>query len=283
MRYRSLLGILVIFMLLVAGTALAQAYPPYLALGDSIDFGYVTQAGFEYVNPTNFIPYGDYLSTTFHLNEVNAGCPGETSGSMLSATAVDHGCRAFKSYFPLHTTYASTQMAFATAYLKAHPATKLVTLQVGANDGFIAQEYCMTQPDFAACMGATLPGVLMNVYVNVGTMIDGIRATGYHGIIIVVNYYSLDYTDPNATYLSTVLNTTLAQIAQAKHVYVADVFTAFQNASMNPFAQGKTCYAGLLNVDPADQTQCDVHPTQSGHRLMAKAIGETYRAALAAQ
>ena len=40
--------------LLVSGVA-TQADPghPYLALGDSVSFGYITQAGFEYRNPDN--------------------------------------------------------------------------------------------------------------------------------------------------------------------------------------------------------------------------------------
>jgi len=67
----------------------------YLALGDSVAFGFITQAGFEYVNAANFVPYGDYVSAEFRFNEVNAACPGETTASFLSSTGVDNGCRAF--------------------------------------------------------------------------------------------------------------------------------------------------------------------------------------------
>jgi lysophospholipase L1-like esterase len=284
MRFRSLVSALVVLLLLVVGgSALAQNFPPYLALGDSIAFGFTTQAGFEYVNPTNFIPYGDYLSSNFHLTEVNAGCPGETSSSFLSAATPDHGCAYFKSTFPLHTKYVSTQYAFAASYLKLHPNTKLITLQIGANDGFMLEDYCDTQPDPLTCIATNLPGVLANVGANVNTILTGLRGAGFQGTIIVVNYYSLDYTDANATYLSIALNQVLSQVAAAHGAYVADVFSAFQTAAQNPFAQGKTCYAGLLNVDPLDQTKCDVHPTQSGHRLMAKTIGNTYKLALASQ
>ena len=32
---------------------------PYLALGDSVSLGFITNAGFEYVNPQNFIGFPD--------------------------------------------------------------------------------------------------------------------------------------------------------------------------------------------------------------------------------
>jgi hypothetical protein len=60
---------------------------------------------------------------------------------------------------------------------------------------------------------------------------------------------------------------------------VADVFTAFQKVVANPVVGGKTCNAGLLNVDPQHLDLCDVHPSQSGQRLIAKTITQAYRAA----
>ena len=63
---------------------------------------------------------------------------------------------------------------------------------------------------------------------------------------------------------------------------VANAFTAFKAAASTRFAGGKTCKAGLLNVDPLDATQAssDVHPTQSGHQLLADTVEATYKAAL---
>lgn len=47
----------------------------YLALGDSVVFGYIDQAGYEYFYPENFVGYADWTSLTLSLNPVNAGCP----------------------------------------------------------------------------------------------------------------------------------------------------------------------------------------------------------------
>ncbi|MGC2110953.1 MAG: hypothetical protein WA655_15635, partial [Candidatus Korobacteraceae bacterium] len=53
-----------------------------------------------------------------------------------------------------------------------------------------------------------------------------------------------------------------------------DVFTAFQAATSNSFAMGNTCVAGLLNASnpPTDPPSCDVHPSQSGHKLIAQVV-----------
>src|SRR5260370_19789299 len=86
-----------------------------LALGDSAPFGYITRAGFQYVNADNFIAYPQYLALLRHEDAVNAACPGETTGSFLSLTAIDNGCRAYRAVAPLHVSYASTQLEFAAS------------------------------------------------------------------------------------------------------------------------------------------------------------------------
>jgi len=259
---------------LAAGPAFAWDEDTVLSLGDSVAFGYITQAGHQYVNPSNFIGYPEYVAGALHGTAVNAACPGETSGSLLSAAAPDNGCRQFRSAFPLHVSYGTTQMAFATSYLKHH-RVHLVTLGIGANDLFILQDSCATAPDPTQCIGAGLPATLQSIATNVATILGGLRAAGYGGQIMVVNYYSLDYSDATGTGITALLNQALAGAAKAFGASVADVFTAFQKATTNPLVAGKPCNAGLLNVDPQDETACDVHPAQSGQRLMALTVLRT--------
>jgi len=45
---------------------------PYLALGDSVSFGFITQAGFEYVNPDNFIGFPTYVGQAIKFRTSNA-------------------------------------------------------------------------------------------------------------------------------------------------------------------------------------------------------------------
>jgi lysophospholipase L1-like esterase len=53
---------------------------------------------------------------------------------------------------------------------------------------------------------------------------------------------------------------------------VADLFTAFKSVAANAAFGGKTCNTGLLNASVQNQLLCDVHPSQSGHQLIAKTI-----------
>jgi len=250
-----------------------------LSLGDSVVFGYITRAGHAYVNPTNFIGYPEHDSLLLNLDFANAACPGETTGSLLSATAPDNGCRAFRSAFPLHVPYSSTQIAFATEFLRLHRRVRVVTIGVGANDLFLLQNSCATNSNPTACVDAELPTVLASISADMAKILLDIRSTGYGGEIVIVNYYSLDYSDAANTAITKLLNQSIEAPAKSFGAVIADVFTAFQNAVSNPAIGGKVCNAGLLNVNPQDPTQatCDVHPSQSGQQLIAGAVARAVR------
>jgi lysophospholipase L1-like esterase len=265
-----------------AATLLSASAPaegkdrPYLALGDSVVFGFITQAGFEYVNPDNFVGYPSYVDAALRLEAFNAACPGEATSGFISSTDADNGCRPFRAAFPLHLAYTSTQLEFATGFLQANPNTRLVTIGLGANDIFLLELACFGDP---VCIGNGLPQVLATISSNMDTILSGLRATGFHGVLMVVNYYSLDYSDPAGTAGTVLLNRAVTAPAAAHGAIVADVFTAFQAAAST--AGGKTCRAGLLNASPQNQFTCDVHPSQSGQQLIAATVEDAFRAALA--
>jgi len=260
----------------IGGTAAADERDEALVLGDSVAFGYIATAGYAYGNPENFVGFANRLDDTF-LNAADGACPGETTGSFLSSTAADFGCRAFRAQFPLHVNYASTQLEFATAYLKHHHNVRLVTITLGANDGFLLEAGCASAPDPTTCIEAGLTTLLGTVVQNLQTIIGDLRATGYWGAIVLTNYYSVDYSDAPATALTQALNGAIAAAAAAQGAKVADLFTAFQTVAANPAFGGKTCNAGLLNASAANQLLCDVHPSQSGQQLIARTISHAYR------
>jgi lysophospholipase L1-like esterase len=257
--------------LLSEGASQADPGHPYLALGDSVSFGYITQAGFEYQNPDNFIGFPTYVGQALGMTPTNAACPGEATSGFSSATGADNGCRLFKANFPLHESYSGTQLVFATAFLNAHPNTKLVTIQLGANDTFLLQKSCSNDP---TCIGAGLPALLGTISANMDEIFRALEAAHFNGRLIVVNYYSLDYADAAGTGLTQLLNQAIASHAHADGAIVADAFTAFRHASAS--AGGHTCAAGLLNASPQNQFLCDVHPSQSGQELLAQAVVDAY-------
>jgi lysophospholipase L1-like esterase len=155
---------------------------------------------------------------------------------------------------------------------------RLVTITLGANDGFLLEDGCVSQPDPTGCIRAGVPALLATVEGNLQTILADLRATGFGGAIVITNYYSLDYSDAAATGLTALLNGALAAPAAAYGAVVADLFTAFKTvASSRPFG-GKTCNTGLLNASVHSQLSCDVHPSQSGHRLIAQTITRAFRA-----
>jgi lysophospholipase L1-like esterase len=268
----------------IGASAVAEENGEALILGDSVSYAYIASVGYEYfyTNPDNFIGFANELGYRLHLDVVNSACPGETSGSFLSATAPDNGCRAFRGLFPLHVNYTSTQAAFATAYLKSHRHVRLVTVLLGANDGLLLEESCASNTTPAAveaCILAGAPALLTQVATNIETILAGLRATGYAGPIVVANYYSLNYADAAGTALSADLNAAIAAPVGAYGAVIADVFTAFGTVAANPAFAGNTCNTGLLNPDVYNQFVCNIHPAQTGHRLIAKTILEALRKA----
>ena len=94
-----------------------------------------------------------------------------------------------------------------------------------------------------------------------------------------MNYYSLDYSNQFETELIMGLNQAITAPASAYDALVADVFSAFEAAASSQFAGGNTCVAGLLNgSNPATSPpSCDIHPSQSGHKLMAQVVAGVYQ------
>jgi lysophospholipase L1-like esterase len=123
-----------------------------------------------------------------------------------------------------------------------------------------------------ACIEHGLPALLAEVAGNIEKILAALRDTGYVGAIVVTNYYSTDYSNAASTALTAALNGAIAAPASAYRAAVADVFTAFKKAASQPAFGGKTCNTGLLNPDVSNQYLCDIHPAQTGHRLIAETI-----------
>ncbi len=271
--------------LLVAGSGNAfadEGRREVLVLGDSVAFGYIASVGYDYfyTRPENFVSFANDVSDWFHLDVANASCPGETTGSFLSSTAPDNGCRTYRELYPLHVDYHSTQVDFAIDYLKHHHAVGLVTITLGANDGLLLEASCASQPTpelVEECIEAGAPAVLEKVAENMQRILTDLRATGYLGAIVITNYYSLDYSDLPATALTADLNAAVAAPAQAFGAVVADDFGAFEAVAASSSFGGQTCKTGLLNPDVLTPYACNIHPARAGHRLIAKTVVHALR------
>ncbi|HEX6539391.1 MAG TPA: SGNH/GDSL hydrolase family protein [Candidatus Dormibacteraeota bacterium] len=257
-------------------TAGNAALPKYLALGDSIAFGYAGHptpppgGGSPYNNAAAFIGYPAYVGQSFGLDTTNAACPGETSGSFITASAPDNGCHAFKAAFPLHVSYSGeSQLQFADEFLKSHSDTQLVTIHTGADDGLLVIEQCGGLAG-SACINAELGTTLSTISANLTTIVQSLRANGYDGDMVLVNFYSLNYANAAETNLVRQLNSTIAGVASAQHLELADAFTAFQHAADR--TGGDTCATGLLGTGSSVLGRCDLHPDTLGQQLLATTV-----------
>jgi lysophospholipase L1-like esterase len=254
----------------------SDANGTYLALGDSVAFGYVPPDAVpapNYRDQHSFVGYPEYLAEQLNERVSNASCPGETTASMLVAGAQSNGCEnspgspiGYATLYPLHVQYRGTQIDYALHYLAAHKHTRLVTIDIGANDVFLCQETTADHCTSAAELGA----VANEIAANLGTIFDDLRGAGYDGPIVVLTYYSLSYSDPAAIAGAKFLDSVIAGATIAKGGIVADGFSAFEGPSL-AFG-GDPCAAGLLIKLP-DGT-CNIHPSPAGHRLLAAAIAQ---------
>jgi len=266
--------------------ALASAGSPpgyYLALGDSVAFGYrppqVTTVA-QYENADNFVGYPTDVGAAENLVTVNASCPGETTSSMLSVTAQSNGCEnsvgspvGYRTAFPLHVAYSGSQMAYAVQFLQSHPTTRLVTIDIGANDAFICEATSGTD---GCTTSAALSALEKTITTNMKTIFSDLRnEAGYHGPIVTLDYYSTNYADATTNAQSELLNSVINGPTVAAGGIVANGYSAFEAAAA-PYG-GNACAAGLLVKLPGGT--CNIHPTAYGHQLLARAIEQALAAA----
>jgi lysophospholipase L1-like esterase len=250
----------------------------YLALGDSVSFGYqeptVVPAP-DYTTAASFVGFPEIVASDLHLKLTNLACPGETSSSLINASAQSFGCEtsltpttpAYRPTFPLHTKYSGSQLSAAVKFLKANPKTRLVTLMVGANDYFL----CVATTADQCQSNVEQIGVVGTVAKNVRTIVTTLRKKAhYDGQLVLVGYYA------TSSALAAATEGLDVQIKQAGHgfkIRYANAFNSFAAASVH--AGGTACSAGLLTE--LSTGGCGVHPSAAGQTLLASTVIRSLR------
>ncbi len=248
-----------------AGAPKVTAGSTYLALGDSVTFGYMEPGVVpapDYHNAASFRAYPEQLGAELHLRVANAACPGETSASLVNASAPSLGCEnAYRRLYPLHVSYTGSQLAYAVKFLRRHHDVRLVSLMIGANDLFLCQS--------AANSGCTQNAALAKVAANTRRILSAIRTRArYRGQLALVNYYSLDYGSAAVNAFSMRLDHAMDSSAKRFHAEIADGFGELQAAALH--SGGDSCAAGLLTQLRAGG--CGIHPSYAGQALLAQAL-----------
>jgi lysophospholipase L1-like esterase len=214
---------LALSVLAFASTARAEGpSQTYLALGDSLAFGYSQQLfneNFPTESPTAF-EHGytnDLLGNTVKegVQLTNKGCPGETTDSLIGngplAAALkipgESPCAYHKVGFPLHSEYGGTKSQLESALetiavdaASGTPVTKL-TLDIGANDIFRSERACKkeVEEEFAKegkskygstgteavqnCVKAHIPETYQHIVENTGRILFVLRnGSSFRGV-----------------------------------------------------------------------------------------------------
>jgi lysophospholipase L1-like esterase len=258
----------------------AKGKDVYLAVGDSIAFGY-SPVILNPFPPSNFKGYPEFIATSpgfAFVQELNIACPGETSGSFLNATAPDNHCRDYKGSgggVLLHVPYVGTQLSKMVQLLQTEKDISLVTINIGGNDLLLLQNACLANPvpSFEACVTTKLPTVLAVYAQNLSAILGAIRGQNsgkYKGKIALLTQYSTDYRPQD--YIQQIAVSAFNSVARLAsltyNVKIADGYGAFAAASAH---NGKDpCASGLLI--PLSATTCDVHPSAAGQKLLADTV-----------
>jgi lysophospholipase L1-like esterase len=253
----------------------------YLALGDSVTFGYmepqVTPAP-NYHDPAAFPGYPEQLGALLHLRVANAACPGETSASLINVHGPSLACENtpqhsdvhYRFNFPLHVSYTGSQLAYAVAYLHHHHDVRLVSLMIGANDFF----RCQVTTSDACARSSEQNAVATALTKNIHTILSAIRRRAHYvGQLVIVNYYALNYASRATAAQAQALDRIQDAAAKPFGVRIADGFGAFKSASAH--SSGDPCTAGLLTQLGAGK--CGVHPSYAGQALLAAAVEKAVR------
>jgi lysophospholipase L1-like esterase len=237
----------------------AQAAPApeyYLALGDSLAFGFQPNGDFTH-------GYVQQLSATLpRLVLVNLGCPGETSTSFVLGGRCPYPGGA-------------SQLATAVAFLRAHPGrVKLVTIDIGGND----VNHCVTSAGIdRACFNQGL----LDIAINVSVAVARLRRAAPYATSVGMTYYDtvlaawLAGAAGQALARQSLvfvhqLNSLLSLIFRAARFRVADVAAAFSTDDFTLTPNGLP-----LNVARICQwtwmcVRRDIHANTTGYGVIAQ-------------
>jgi lysophospholipase L1-like esterase len=247
----------------------------YLALGDSLAFGY-SEAKFDELypeeNPADYdTGYVDDFAHVLKLGDpklqvINDGCPGETTESFIK------GPCEYQLAFALHHPYVggptSSQLSDALSYLQANPNTNPITLDIGANDALgVIETTCKEE---AACVVKEAPALFAHIAANLGLILGDLRGADPHATIIVLGLYNpFGEKLPGGDALTAQLNEVMSKVASVVGARFADPLPVFNP----PGALEEPTICLLTNMCTPLK---DIHPTTLGYAVLAGLIAKQY-------
>jgi len=247
------------------GTSSGPSY--YLALGDSITYGYQPTKEKPGAVPADYnTGYVDIVAARLRklspaLELVNYGCPGEST-----VTFARGGCPAFPKYFKPHSEYRGGQQAAALAFLRAHSGDDgLVTVSLYGNDWLpVVLDTCKGD---VSCVRKRGPQAIVAFGSRLTSIVGRLRADAPTAQIAVTGAWN-----PEPSQLASLkplyrsLEAAIAHAASVGQARTAPMVPVF-NAPGTPRAQrARLCRLTFIC------SEGDPHPTDAGYRAIASAV-----------
>jgi lysophospholipase L1-like esterase len=240
-----------------ANPVLAGARHYYMAIGDSLSFGF--QPNLDFTNG-----FADDLGSDLHKaygsSAINFACARESTKTMISG-----GC---PGRFILHQSYTSAQLDAAVAFIERHVGLiSPVTLEIGANDVLpdFDQATCAPVANYMAHLAAMDQNLTESILPRLQDALA--TSTGHRaGDLVLLNYYNPFVRQcANSADFVHLINDHLAADAFQFRIPVVDVYAAFGG---DAFMADHICDLTWI-CDPQFH---DIHPKSAGYHLIAQAI-----------
>jgi len=316
----GLIGCVVAIVLALSALAFAStasAAPPkpnYLALGDSLAFGYSAQLfnqNFPAEPPTAFENgyVNDYFATITGSPKtlINYGCPGETTDSMIGTGPLGKAMEAKLGGthteacgyhnlggYPLHNEYggmkSQLEAALETIAAGAAPGgtpVETVTLDIGPNDEVHQLDQCSNPfPPQVNCFLPVLPHILKNLVdildvIRFGSTWGGVNYTGKLVVLGVYNPYGALFKPNHELVPMSNKAQALLNSEEKKRVTEPEPGACYANSLPYFNPQNHTEPKRLQTLTemanpngPTNTLQRDIHASPLGYQELANIIAE---------
>jgi lysophospholipase L1-like esterase len=247
-------------------TAAPQSY--YLALGDSIAFGFQPTKARGGISPRRFdTGYVDVLAARLRtlapaIQVVNYGCPGESL-----VTFIRGGCFWLGEGGRLHDSFRGAQLDAALDFLRAHPGqVSPIPVTLWGNDIQGFEERCGNEP---RCIRRRAPRALGSMASRLRSILSRLRAAAPDAEIIATGAWNFEVGRiARMGFLYRSLEKRISRAAASTGARVADMRAVFNPRGGPAAVRSRLCDFTFMC------SQRDPHPKDKGYRAMADAFFE---------
>ena len=252
----------------MATPAMAAPQSYYLALGDSIAFGFQPTKARGGLSPRRFdTGYVDVFAARLRklapgIEVVNYGCPGESL-----VTFIGGGCDWLGEGGRLHDSFRGAQLDAALEFLRAHPGqVSPITVTLWGNDLIRFEERCRNE---LSCIRKRAPRALASMASRLNSILSQLRAAAPDAEIIATGAWNFEVGRISRVgFLYRSLEKRISRAAARSTARVADMRAVFNPHGGPAAVRARLCdYTFLCS-------QGDVHPKNKGYRAMAEAFFE---------